>query len=195
MSGFEVVIMDANLCSFDTLFSRNLPHILEKIFLSLDYESFKNCLKVNSEWREFLASERFMTKFKHDIFEDERKLLVAAGQDNTEDIRALLSSGMVDVNCRDHYYTRFTSLHEASYRGIKDNVRLLLESGADPNMSDCWGRTPLYGAAHIGSSEVAQTLINAGADLNATDEDGRTALHEAVQKEQREVAQFLIENG
>ena len=34
---------------FDLLLQRNVQHIWEKIFLSLDYASFKNCLEV-SEW-------------------------------------------------------------------------------------------------------------------------------------------------
>ena len=29
------------VCAFDTLLTRNVPHILEKIFFSLDYKSFQ----------------------------------------------------------------------------------------------------------------------------------------------------------
>ena len=70
---FSIMVetMDAYVCNFDILFSQNVPHIPEKIFLSMDYQSFKNCLKVNNEWRGLLTSERFMSKakstFKSDI--------------------------------------------------------------------------------------------------------------------------------
>ena len=40
-----VATMDARpsdgACAFDKLFARSVPHILEEIFLSLDYESLK----------------------------------------------------------------------------------------------------------------------------------------------------------
>lgn len=41
---------------FDKLLAKNVPHILEKIFLSLDIESFKNCMEVCQAWRSLLAS-------------------------------------------------------------------------------------------------------------------------------------------
>ena len=44
---------------FDKLFTRNVPHIYEKIFLSLDYYSFKSCLMVNKKWNQVLTSESF----------------------------------------------------------------------------------------------------------------------------------------
>ena len=56
--------VELSLCNFDTLFSKNLPHILEKIFLFLDYKSFIICQMVNSEWREFLKSRRLMSLAK-----------------------------------------------------------------------------------------------------------------------------------
>ena len=41
-------------CAFGTLFTRNVPHILERIFLSLDYYSFNECLNVNKAWNGLL---------------------------------------------------------------------------------------------------------------------------------------------
>ena len=51
-------------CKFDILFTKSVPHILESIFFSLDYESFKTCLKVSTTWRELLTSETYITKEK-----------------------------------------------------------------------------------------------------------------------------------
>ena len=51
------VLMEENKTSaFDLLFQRSVPHILEKIFLSLDYKTFKACHKVCAAWGETLAS-------------------------------------------------------------------------------------------------------------------------------------------
>ena len=191
--------MDVQLCNFDTLFSKNVPHILEKIFLFLDYKSFKTCREVNSEWSEFLASERLITQakcvFKAGILEDERTLHAAVEHDITDLIKILISDGFVDVNCRHIFYTHFTPLHEASYRGNRDTAKILLESGADPNLRDCWGKTPLHGAAHVGNQEVVQLLIEGCADLNVSDEHGRTPLHEAADRGHRGVAELLINSG
>ena len=46
-------------CAFNMLFTRSVPHIHEKIFLSMDYESFKNCLEVSKSWNNLLISEHF----------------------------------------------------------------------------------------------------------------------------------------
>ena len=44
---------------FDKLLSKNVPHIHEGIFFSLDYESFVACRKVSRKWEELLSSEPF----------------------------------------------------------------------------------------------------------------------------------------
>ena len=49
-------------CRFGLLMSGNFPHIWEKIFLTLDYESFKTCLRVCKTWAEVLRSEPFNKK-------------------------------------------------------------------------------------------------------------------------------------
>ena len=51
-------------CEFDRVFTKNVPHITEKIFLCLDYESLKVCFKVNSKWNEMLKSDSFKKKAK-----------------------------------------------------------------------------------------------------------------------------------
>ena len=71
-------------CALDKLFKRNVPHILETIFLSLDYESFKKCLCVSVNMRKALTSASFQTKgksvFQEEILMDEKKLGEASGK-------------------------------------------------------------------------------------------------------------------
>ena len=82
--------------NFDTLFSKNVPHILDKIFLSLDYESYKDCLEVSNDWRGLLTSESYKTRgksvYKEEILEDQIKLKVAAENNNTVEARRLLGT-------------------------------------------------------------------------------------------------------
>ena len=100
----EIMASDDICCQsdFDTLFSKNIPHILEKIFFSLDYESYKNCLEVSNEWKGVLASERYINKgksvFKVEIVADEKKLCYEAKLGRRDTVNRLLASGMVDVN-------------------------------------------------------------------------------------------------
>ena len=53
-----------NHCAFDRLFSRNAPHILEMIFFSLDFCSFRRCREVSRAWNRLLVSEPFQRKAK-----------------------------------------------------------------------------------------------------------------------------------
>ena len=188
--------MSVGTCGFEVLYSQNVPHILELIFLSLDYESYKICLQVNQMWKELLTSERFRSKwkyvFKEDILLDETKLQIAAGQNNTDEVRSLISSGMVNINCMDQY--QCTPLHEAAISGKANVAKLLLDIGAEPNATDQFERTPLLDAATAGHQEVAQILIESGAELNVANKRGFTPLHGAIMRN-LDMVKFLVERG
>ena len=67
--------MDDNIktdqCGFDLLFNKNVPHILEKIFLNLeDYDSFMACQNVCKAWRGLFSSELFKKRAKDLLYED-----------------------------------------------------------------------------------------------------------------------------
>ena len=144
-------------CAFDKLFSRNVPHILEKIFFSLDYESYKNCLEVSDTWKELLVSEKYQKKgkavFQDGLKRDQAKLwqAVDCARGNEPEVRKILSSGMLDVNDR-HGFDRNHSapLHRAAARGHNSVVKLLLDRGADPNQIDIDEYSPLHRAAWRG---------------------------------------------
>ena len=49
-------------CHFDKFFTISVPHILEKIFLSLDFVSFKKSHEVCKEWKVLLLSKSVKEK-------------------------------------------------------------------------------------------------------------------------------------
>ena len=132
---------------FGILLSQNVPHIFERIFFALDYESFKTCHEVCITWYVLLTSEPLHKRAKHlysnEIHEDEKRLLEASKKGDADEVVRLLSSVLVDVNCIGGYYDS-TPLCEAASRGHVDLVKILLDRGGDPNKADIDGETPLY---------------------------------------------------
>jgi Ankyrin repeats (3 copies) len=54
---------------------------------------------------------------------------------------------------------KFYGIHLASYLGLKDFVRLLIQAGANPDSKDSYGLTPLSWAASRGYAEVVKLLL------------------------------------
>ena len=172
------------VCAFDIFFEKNVPHILENILLSLDYESLKQCYEVNHTWRNFLASEstktRAKTMFPEEILQDEMNLRHASKEGFTEDVRKLLSIGLVDVDSVDKVYG-LSPLHCAVRKGHKDVIQLLLDRGADPDKADAHQRmTPLHRAAWHGHKYVVQLFLDNGEDPNKAAIHGETPLYWAA---------------
>ena len=185
-------------CAFDTLLAKNVPHILESIFLSLDYKSFKDCLEVNKTWNGLLTSESFQVKaklvFHEDIVNEQKELWHASMWGKVEVVKRILSSIMVDMNCPGGFNDS-TPLCEAASEGHKEVAQLLLQRGAEPDKADKLGQTPLYWAAMTGHRGVAEVLLDGGADPNRTVERNVTPLHQAALKGHTNVVTLLLERG
>lgn len=166
-----------SVSEFDRLLTRNVPHILEKIFLSMDYKTFKECQEVSKEWNNLLMSESFLTRGKTIFCEEiQSELIDATKSGNIDIIIKLLSSFRIDVNFTSEKYNHadkyackhMSPLGYASWKGHRDLVKLLLDREAQPNMANTAGATPLHYAALHGHKDVVQLLLNGGAEPNLT---------------------------
>jgi hypothetical protein len=105
-----------------------------------------------------------------------------------------------DPSVAAHRFSGRTLLHFASGSGCFDVVAVLLRHGADPNVADSGGHTPLYNVANECSSEqgpaVVRALVRAGADVNAHGGVTRaTALHMAARRGYVDIARTLLDCG
>ena len=74
-------------------------------------------------------------------------------------------------------------------------LKLLLDAGANKDMTDLVGRTPLYLAADNGNSECVKLLLDAGANKDMAAGDGRTPLFEAAHNGHSECVKLLLDAG
>lgn len=195
-----------DICAFEKLLKRNVPHILETIFFFLDLESFVNCRKVNKEWNRLLTSETYKVKCRT-VFQREMCMKVSAAirVNSLATVKRLLDTKMVDVNFTGKVSNTWQDylappLFEAIYSHEIDMVTCLLENGADPNTAFSNGHTALMSAVSIHGAEVhkiVRALLNKGADPNKVDIGyGRSALHIAVKvRRNLDKVRLLIEAG
>ncbi len=86
-------------------------------------------------------------------------------------------------------------LLRAAGEGKLDEVKMLLDAGANKDAADYSGMTALMGAALEGKQEVVKLLIEEGANKDAADYNGGTALMGAAFKGEQEVVELLLEAG
>ena len=192
--------------AFGALITKNVPHITEKIFLSLDYNSFKNCLEVSKSWQELLKSETFLRRAKYvyckEISYEEANLREIWLLTHTDEVKRIISPGLVDVNCADEY--GITPLIKAACYGNEAMVKVLLDGGADPDKADINTRwSPLHVAiskastllSTPGHTEIIKLLIACGADLNKANDKGWTPLNLAAHYGLQDIHKILLDGG
>jgi ankyrin repeat protein len=123
-------------------------------------------------------------------------LIVAAAHSGNKKIVTYLLEKGVSVDEKDDRYGR-TALWAAAENGDVPMVHLLLEHGANPNLADKKGKTPLHATD---SFECMALLLQHGADPNTPDKYGRTPLYMIVDfsHDPLDVAKMvglMLENG
>ncbi len=101
--------------------------------------------------------------------------------------------GSTVVNYRDDDGN--AGLHIAVRRRNANWVGFLLARGADPNLGDRKGDTPLILAARLSFPEAAARMLMKGASVDKANRQGETALIVAVQQRQTGIVRMLLEAG
>ncbi|CAE7578803.1 Osbpl1a [Symbiodinium sp. CCMP2592] len=68
------------------------------------------------------------------------------------------------------------AIHEACWVGQAAVLRLLLEAGAEVNLANSGGQTPLHLASMKGHRDLVQLLLGIAADVSLVDMKGKTAV-------------------
>ncbi|CAL1530401.1 unnamed protein product [Lymnaea stagnalis] len=114
------------------------------------------------------------------------ELLKATAQSNLGRVCQLLAAG-VDIHLTDSPEMLNTPLHWAVCHGNRDMVQCLCARGADLNVYNARGLTPLHEAVKRGDAGIVEELLNYGAnaDLQVTlgENVGQTAMDMAAGKE------------
>ena len=147
----HLIMSDNRHSAFEKMLRRNVPHILEKILLHLDFDTLLACSKVCRAFRDMMALKSFGKRahsaYAWEIVCHKTKLLDASEKGDAKEVNRLLSifrSLGVDINFTVSYQSM--DMGGGSYINIKGPplmkavpdchemvVKLLLNAGADPN--------------------------------------------------------------
>ena len=123
------------------------------------------------------------------------KFLQAVKDAKGNDVVAVIDRpGSSVINARD-VTTGEGALHIVAKRGDETYLRYLLQKGADPNLRDGRGNTPLLLAVAGGHAGLIPVLVAGRANVNLGNEAGETPLIRAVQRRDVEMTRALLGAG
>ena len=105
------------------------------------------------------------------------------------------SGGAIVANAPDGTHLRRAPLHEAAVAGNAGMTRLLLESGANPEVRTANGETPLMLAAKNGRLIQAELMLLFKPDVSLKDYTGRGPLGWARQSRNPQIVRLLERAG
>ena len=100
---------------------------------------------------------------------------------------ALLNQGLIVLDYLDPFNR--SSLHIAVHKSAPNLARILLQKGANPNLKDFFGDTPLHLAVKVRTEAIVQKSLHWDPAIE------RTLLCEAVRRRKEWAVTLLLENG
>ncbi|XP_074474905.1 histone-lysine N-methyltransferase EHMT1 isoform X2 [Sebastes fasciatus] len=120
-------------------------------------------------------------------------LHLAAKSGHYNIVEHLLTTGFININCQDD--GGWTAMIWATEYKHADQVKLLLNKGADISIRDKEENICLHWAAFSGSVEIAELLLNARFDLQAVNIHGDSPLHIAARENRLECVTLFLNRG
>ena len=90
---------------------------------------------------------------------------------------------------------RLKALSESRNVTTVAEIRQLIKDGAEVNVRNKFGATPLFMASHAGRADVVKLLLASKADVNAARTNGTTSLYVSSQNGHIEVVKLLLAAG
>lgn len=129
------------------------------------------------------------------LYSDGYQFLKAVDERDGDAVTEMLNEpGTTIVNTRD-ITSGDTGLHIVTRRRDTTWVKFLLQRGADPNIRNKQGMTPLQLATTLGFVDGVEELIRKGAQVDISDQQGETPLIAAVHRRDIPIVRKLLEKG
>ncbi len=129
------------------------------------------------------------------LFSEGYQFLKAVKDRDGEAVTAALNEpGSTVVNARD-LSSGESALHIVTRRRDTVWIRFLSQKGANPNIEDKQGITPLQIASNLGYVDGVEELLKAGARVDVADSSGETPLIAAVHRRDIAMVRLLLANG
>lgn len=142
---------------------------------------------------------KLLLEYGADVYfvgENKQNALDIARKKGFSKIEQLLLNTRVKYNIEQVKQTSQIRLLQAVSRGQLQQVRALLDQGADINVKESKsGQTPLISASFKQRIKLVQLLLDKGADVHARDINGETALMAAAEKGNTSIVKMLLEKG
>ena len=148
----------------------------------LEQDDYVSILERMSAFEEFETIDQSelktpVSELQYGATIDHLRLAAKFGQSGI--ITKLLVDSSLDLNAAENETGR-TALHYAAENGHSNIVALLLVHGADSNVVDSDGRTPIFLATKATEPHCFLDLLRQGCDVNAKDLEGCTIVHQAA---------------
>lgn len=129
------------------------------------------------------------------MFSDSYNFLEAVrDRDGAKVTETIETPGSTLINTRD-LATGDTALHIVAERRDTVWVRFLTQKGANPNVANKNGLTPIMISANLGNTEAVETLIKAGARFDEGNRLGETPLITATHQRNIDMVRLLLGKG
>ena len=142
-----------------------------------------------------LAGALVPTGASAQMFSDGYQFLkLVKDRDGTKVTNILDTPGQTIINTRD-VTTGDTAVHIVAQRRDAVWIKFLTDRGANPDIANEKGITPIMISSNLGHVEGVAALIAAGANVNVANATGETPLMGAVHRRDTQLVRMFLENG